>query len=1216
MGNEGISAAKRTSTSRAVFENSLVGIFTTTKDRIFSAMNHKAAVIFGFSPVELIGQSARLVHASDESFLRFGEEVIAALPERAVVRLHYQLLRKDGSLFLAEVSGSPLNGVDLEDGIVWVIADVTAQREGERAAQRSAGLVHSISQAALDGLVMMDHEGQVASWNPAAERMFGYSEEEILGQPLHAVLCPEVHPGAFEENWPTFLETGKGNAIGKAVELLALHKDGHEFPVELSLSGTLQDGKWWAVGVVHDISDRKKADAELRESERRHRTLLEDYPGIAYEANMETWAPDLFEGDVEGITGYSGEAFLSGEIRWDQLIPPGDLSALMEFDHRKRLQSDPDFLWVREYRIMRKDGEVRWVHDSLQGLPSKTGMPPKAKGFLHDITESRKMETELRESEKKFHDLVESTSDWIWEVDAQERYTYCSDAVTNVLGYTAEEIVGKSPFDFMPEEEAARVGELFAGIVAEKQRIVNLEVWNLSKGGRKVCLLRNGFPILDEDGELIGYRGADSDITKRIQAENELLAANKKLEEESRRSAELAVEAQAASAAKSEFLAKMSHEIRTPMNGVIGMAELLMDMGLNDQQRDCVETVRTSGEALLTIINDLLDFSKAEAGKLNLDVMDFDLRATLEDLSALLAVKAQQKGLELVNLVDPEVPALVRGDPGRLRQVLTNLIGNAVKFSDEGEVSVMVSVEEEDAERVTLRFSVRDQGIGIPEDKRGRLFQPFEQVDGSLVRQFGGTGLGLSISKLLVELMDGDIGFESQAGKGSEFWFTAVLGKRERVEEIPAQEPGELEGKRVLVVDDNRINRLLVSRLLHSWGCRGDEAADGPSALSKLQAAAAEDDPFDLAIVDMQMPRMDGETLQRKIKLDPDLAGGPPLIMLTSLGIRGDAARLEESGFAAYLTKPVRRAHLFDALVSVINRTASGTGTERPPIITRHSAAEERKARARILLVEDNPTNQKVASLMLGKLGYRLDTAGNGIEAIQKLEVEDFSLVLMDLQMPLMGGYEATAVIRDPSSSVRNHAIPIVAMTAHALKSDQEKCLDAGMDDYVSKPVRAQVLEEVLRRLLDAEVPKGSAETAEAAQTVVAAQTPGSEERGSAGLEEYPIWDRQALVDRVDGDEESAREIVEVFLEDIPRQIEGLRESIRGLDPGRMLRIVHTIKGAAGSLGAEALAHAARRLEESGHGGNPDSQAAALDRLEAEFHRLRAEMRAPQPRVE
>lgn len=507
---------------------------------------------------------------------------------------------------------------------------------------------------------------------------------------------------------------------------------------------------------------------------------------------------------------------------------------------------------------------------------------------------------------------------------------------------------------------------------------------------------------------------------------------------------------------------------------------------------------------------------------------------------------------------------------------------------------VRTSVEGETEERVTLRFSVRDQGIGIPEDKREKLFQPFEQVDGSLTRRFGGTGLGLSIVKQLVGLMGGEVGLESQVGEGSEFWFTALLGKQEAHLALAGDQLEGLEGKRILVVDDNRISRLHLSELISGWGCRGDEAVDGPSALSKLRLAQADGNPFDLAIVDMQMPGMDGETLQGRIASDPNLEGGPPLVLLTSVAFPGEAARLAAAGFAGYLTKPVRKAHLHDVLTSVINPPPSRAPRGEPAIVTRHTAAEERKARSRILLVEDNPTNLKVATMMLGNLGYPVETAENGLEAVRRLESEDFSLVLMDVQMPVMDGYEATGMIRDPSSPVRSHGIPIIAMTAHALAEDQGKCLDSGMNDFISKPVRTQALSEILAKWLDADRP--GIDPREAEVDTGRSPTPA----------DPVVWDRAALVERMDGDEDSAREVMEIFLVDMPIQVRKLSDGLLEVGSDQAGRLAHSIKGAAGSVGADALAGAAEELERTAKGASPEEKSLAFGRVESEFLRLRA----------
>ena len=823
--------------------------------------------------------------------------------------------------------------------------------------------------------------------------------------------------------------------------------------------------------------------------------------------------------------------------------------------------------------------------------------------------ERKQSEESLLKSEERFRSVTKSANDAIITSDSMGIIIDWNKGAEKIFGYQEEEIVGRYLTKIMPQHyvEQHSTGLERMSRSGDKHIIgKTVEVHGLHKNG-------NQFPIEisisqweTDSGKF--FTAIIRNITERKKAEEEfkrigedLQETNSFLEEATARANHLAEQAEMASIAKSEFLANMSHEIRTPMNGVIGMTGLLLDTDLNDEQRRYAVIVRASGESLLCLINDILDFSKIEAKKLDLETIDFDLSILLDDFASALAMRSAEKGLELLCTADPVVPTLLRGDPGRLRQILTNLVGNAIKFTESGEVAVRVSLMVNNENDVLLNFSVRDTGIGIPKDKIGLLFGKFSQVDASTTRKYGGTGLGLAISKQLAELMGGDAGVKSEEGKGSDFWFTVRFGKQEVGKQGEIIPPANLRDLRVLIVDDNATNREILNTRLTSWGMRPSEAEDGPSALKLLYRSLDENDPFKISVIDMQMPEMDGEELGRIIKGDKRISD-TRMILLTSLGSHGKSRHYKEIGFAAFATKPIRHQELKSILSMVIK---DNDGTElmqqliETPTVVREKVNLFAGRKSRILLAEDNITNQQVALGILKKFGLTADAVANGEEAVNAIKTIPYDLVLMDVQMPIMDGMEATRQIRIMQSSLGKQSVPIIAMTAHAMQGDREICLNAGMNDYVTKPVSPKALSDVLDRWLPKEtmeISEPSSVVPEIISTVMVLDT------------ELPVFDWPGMMSRMMDDEDFAKEMVGVFLNDAPLEIAALKDCLETGDVAGVERQAHSIKGAAASVGGERLRAVAFQMEKDGKAKDLVTVKANIRELEMQYTVLKEAM--------
>ena len=906
------------------------------------------------------------------------------------------------------------------------------RKQADETLRKANELVKAVVQASPAAILALDAEGVVCMWNPAAEKMFGWSEEEVLGRPLPSV------PHGDSENHKSMVARGMQGEILTNVELRRKRKDGTWIDIQLS-TAPLFDAHHRIVaylGMINDISERKRAEAALIQERHLLCTLLGNLPECIYFKDRES----------------------------------------------------------RFTRINRAHAKIFGLNDPAQAL-------------------------------------------------------------------------GKTDFDFFTDEHAQQAFADEQEIMRTGQPMLAREEKETWPDGRVTWVSTTKMPLRDGQGNIIGTFGISRDCTERKRGEQEMHKAKEA--------------AEAATEAKSNFLANMSHEIRTPLNGILGMTELLLDTPLSADQAEYLTMLKSATESLLALVNDILDFSKVEAGKVVLDAIDFKLPESLGDTLKSLAIRAHQKGLELACRLAPEVPEYLIGDPGRLRQIITNLVGNAIKFTEQGEVVVRVSVDSQHENGVTLHFTVRDTGIGIPPEKQQTIFGAFEQADASTTRRYGGTGLGLAITSQLVSLMGGKIWAESACGQGSTFHFTLQLNLGSHTEAAQVAEFARLRNLPALVVDDNKTNRHILVEMLKHWKMLPSEAEGGQRALELLEQSIRAANPFALILLDGQMSDLDGFAVAERIRQDRDLAG-TVILLLTSGGRPGDAARCRRLGIAAYLTKPVKQSELLDAILLALGTTS---GPSAQPLVTRHSLRETQR-KLHILLAEDNPVNQALVTHLLEKRGHTVEVVGDGRKVLRALEgtpTPHFDLILMDMQMPEMDGVECVTRIRAKEMGTASR-IPIIALTAYAMKGDRERFLAVGMDGYLPKPVRAQQLFETIEGLL--ELPAGTRVD----------EPPGTPRDN--------VLDRQHLLAKFEEDKALLGNLISVFVRDCPSLVAAAREAAARQDAIEFLNTTHVLISNLALFSAPTAFAAAQEAELIGRTRGMEHTGEALARLEEELERL------------
>lgn len=1198
---------------RQYFNLTLVGVGAYSPKRGLFDMNDTFCNIMGRTREQLEGLSYRdCIHPDDlERCSRETDGLLSGQCEQA--QMQHRVIRPDGTIRVVDVHlRTQLDERGEVDYLLGVVLDVTDSKAAEEALRENRQRLQSIIDNSPALIHLKDRTGRYLLVNAEQQRVLGH-KGTLIGRSDAEVLGKET-AAEVRRNDLRVIETGQSMRFEECMDTCR----GRRMYLAVKFPMRTTSGRIYGIGCVStDITDTIDAHKEVQRENAKLTAMISGMEEGVVFADAEDRIVEVNEYFAramnttrEAIVGRHLSEVHSDEIgqrilriiqayredpnrpamvmqralgplevmlRVQPISPQGRYEGvLLNVVNVTELVRARDEAEAAKAEIVRRAGELEQTRHAL----------------LNMVNDLERREKALRDSNDFNEKVLATAATGIFTVDTQRRIVSVNKAFCDITGFDREEVLGK-PCTWLLEEGQQQNCDFLSGggVVGEH---TGRECRIRHRDGHTLTIIKNSTRMTDQAGNATGGIESFVDVTALVRARAEALTANQELarineqlEESIGRANQMAVAAEAANIAKSEFLAKMSHEIRTPMNGIIGMTELALETDMSDEQRDYLQVVRSSAHALLAIINDILDFSKIEAGKLELDHTPFSLRECLDDSVELFALRASEKKVELTGSIQPDVPEMVVGDPMRLRQVLINLIGNAIKFTESGEVAVRIEQNERSDDHVELHVKVRDTGIGIDNEKQQAIFEAFEQADSSASRRYEGTGLGLAICSQLVQMMHGRIWVESTPGQGSTFQFTVRLEVNSESEDHGGM---SLSGVTVLAADDNQTNLSVLREMLEGEGAGVACVASGKEALERLYDAGPEGNGYDILLTDMCMPGMDGLELCRAVCANEN-TNGVPVVILTSADRAGMSQQCSQAGAVRFLTKPVRKSTLIDTVMQATGRSRQQPDSDETGAQDGQDDAVRIQPQdcppQNILLAEDNPVNQKLAVRLLEKWGHYATVVGSGRDALSVLKENTFDMILMDIQMPDMDGLTATARIRRDEKRTGRH-VPIIAMTAHALRGDREQCLEAGMDDYVSKPIDPSVLQEKIARY--ASVDSSLSDTR--GQQVDETRTE------SYGEQEHEVIDKQETIDRVGGDKELFQELVELFRESAPELMSSIRQSIDNGDADGLHKAAHSLKGSVGNFSAAVAYDTALELETIGKGGDLSQADQAYTRME------------------